>query len=78
MASFGSPPRDHAEIRSALEKLVDYAVEREDHTEAATLLRRLGNIAVDKGVNETDLRARAAQMVVAIGLSLRTDREKRS
>jgi tetratricopeptide (TPR) repeat protein len=34
--------------REALEKLVDYAVERDDHTEAATLLRRLGNIAVDK------------------------------
>ena len=34
--------------REALEKLVDYAVEREDHTEAATLLRRLGTIAVDK------------------------------
>jgi type IV pilus assembly protein PilM len=38
----------------------------------------LGNITVEKGVNETELRARAAQMVVAIGLSLRTDREKRS
>ncbi|HEY2511242.1 MAG TPA: hypothetical protein VGI39_10310 [Polyangiaceae bacterium] len=34
--------------REALEKLIDYAVEREDHTEAATLLRRLGHIAVDK------------------------------
>ncbi len=34
--------------REALEKLIDYAVEREDHTEAATLLRRLGYIAVDK------------------------------
>ena len=34
--------------REALEKLVDYAVEREDHTEAATLLRRLGGIAIDK------------------------------
>ncbi len=31
----------------ALEKLIDYAVEREDHTEATTLLRRLGSIAVD-------------------------------
>jgi type IV pilus assembly protein PilM len=37
----------------------------------------LGNIPVDKVVNEADLRARAAQLVVAIGLSLRTDREKR-
>ncbi len=34
--------------REALEKLIDGAVEREDHTEASTLLRRLGNIAVDK------------------------------
>ncbi|MDB4997772.1 MAG: Adventurous gliding motility protein, partial [Myxococcaceae bacterium] len=34
--------------REALEKLIDYAVEREDHTEAATLLRRLGGIAIDK------------------------------
>ena len=35
--------------REALEKLIDDAVEREDHTEAATLLRPLGgNIAVDK------------------------------
>lgn len=38
----------------------------------------LGNISVDKGVNEAELRARAAQLVVAIGLSLRHDREKRS
>ncbi len=38
----------------------------------------LGNIAVEKTVNEADLRARAAQLVVAIGLSLRTDKEKRS
>ena len=38
----------------------------------------LGNIAVEKGVNEAELRARAAQLVVAIGLSLRTDKEKRS
>src|SRR5439155_6912794 len=30
------------------ERLIDYAVEREDHTEAVTLLRRLGGIAVDK------------------------------
>jgi tetratricopeptide (TPR) repeat protein len=34
--------------REALEKLVDDAVEREDHTEATTLLRRLGGVAVDK------------------------------
>src|SRR6204780_2283907 len=35
----------------------------------------LGNIPVEKSVNEADLRARAAQLVVAIGLSLRTDKE---
>ena len=34
--------------REALERLIDYAVEREDHTEATTLLRRLGALAVDK------------------------------
>src|SRR5262249_11757678 len=34
--------------KEALEKLVDYAVEREDHTEAVTLLRRLGQNTVDK------------------------------
>ena len=34
--------------REALEKLIDDAVEREDHTEAATLLRRLGGNIVDK------------------------------
>jgi tetratricopeptide (TPR) repeat protein len=34
--------------REALEKLVDFAVEREDHGEATTLLRRLTGIAVDK------------------------------
>ena len=34
--------------KEALERLVDDAVEREDHTEATTLLRRLGNTAVDR------------------------------
>ena len=38
---------DDGDDREALEKLVDYAVEREDHTEATTLLRRLGGIAID-------------------------------
>jgi type IV pilus assembly protein PilM len=38
----------------------------------------LGNVVVEKGVNEAELRARAAQLVVAIGLSLRTDKEKRT
>ena len=34
--------------KEALERLIDDAVEREDHTEAATLLRRLGQNTVDK------------------------------
>jgi tetratricopeptide (TPR) repeat protein len=34
--------------REALERLVDDAVQREDHTEAATLLRRLGHNTADK------------------------------
>jgi tetratricopeptide (TPR) repeat protein len=34
--------------KEALERLVDDAVEREDHTEATTLLRRLGNTATDR------------------------------
>jgi hypothetical protein len=34
--------------KKALEWLIDDAVEREDHTEATTLLRRLGNTAVDR------------------------------
>jgi type IV pilus assembly protein PilM len=39
----------------------------------------LANLGVDpKFVNETEMRSRAAQLVVALGLSLRTDREKRS
>jgi type IV pilus assembly protein PilM len=37
------------------------------------------NLTVEgKGINEADLRARAAQMVVAIGLSLRCDKERRA
>jgi len=39
---------DDGDDREALERLVDYAIEREDHNEATTLLRRLGAIAVDK------------------------------
>jgi type IV pilus assembly protein PilM len=39
----------------------------------------LANLQVDaKTVNEVELRAKAAQLVVALGLSLRSDREKRS
>jgi hypothetical protein len=34
--------------KEALERLVDDAIEREDHTEATTLLRRLGNTATDR------------------------------
>ncbi len=34
--------------REALERLIDVAVEREDHNEAVTLLRRLGQSAVDR------------------------------
>lgn len=39
---------DDGDDREALERLVDYAVEREDHNEATTLLRRLGALATDK------------------------------
>jgi type IV pilus assembly protein PilM len=43
------------------------------------LLDPLVNLQLDpKAVNEPELRARAAQLVVALGLSLRCDREKRS
>jgi hypothetical protein len=34
--------------KEALERLIDDAVEREDHTEATTLLRRLGNTTIDR------------------------------
>ncbi|MFO0665837.1 MAG: hypothetical protein U0174_17930 [Polyangiaceae bacterium] len=39
---------DDGDDREALERLIDDAVEREDHTEATTLLRRLGQNIVDK------------------------------
>src|SRR4029077_4603631 len=39
---------DDGDDREALERLIDYAIEREDHNEATTLLRRLGALAVDK------------------------------
>jgi tetratricopeptide (TPR) repeat protein len=39
---------DDGDDKEALERLVDDAVEREDHTEATTLLRRLGNTVVDR------------------------------
>jgi hypothetical protein len=39
----------------------------------------LANLQVDaKTVNEPEMRARAAQLVVALGLSLRCEKEKRS
>ena len=39
----------------------------------------LGNLTVDpKTVNEAELRSRAAQLVVALGLGLRSDKERRS
>ncbi len=39
---------DDGDDKEALEKLVDDAIERGDHTEATTLLRRLANTTVDK------------------------------
>lgn len=39
---------DDGDDREALEKLIDFAIKNDDHTEAATLLRRVGAIAVDK------------------------------
>ncbi len=39
---------DDGDDREALEKLIEFATEHGDHTEAATLLRRVGAIAVDK------------------------------
>ncbi|HSQ68110.1 MAG TPA: hypothetical protein VLM85_33095, partial [Polyangiaceae bacterium] len=39
---------DDGDDREALERLIDFAIEREDHTEATTLLRRLGALATDK------------------------------
>ena len=42
------------------------------------VLDPLANLAVDnKTVNEQDLRSRAAQMTVAVGLALRSDKERR-
>jgi type IV pilus assembly protein PilM len=38
----------------------------------------IGSLAVDKSVDEKKLREKAAQLVCAVGLSLRTDKEKRS
>lgn len=39
---------DDGDDKEALEKLIDDAVERNDHTEATTLLRRLGNTVTDR------------------------------
>jgi type IV pilus assembly protein PilM len=38
----------------------------------------IGTLTVDKSVDEKKLREKAAQLVCAVGLSLRTDKEKRS
>ena len=44
-----------------------------------TLFDPMTNLTVDaKAINEQDLRARASQMVVAIGLSLRCEKERRA
>ncbi len=44
-----------------------------------TVFDPLSNLMVDaKGLNEADLRARATQHVVAVGLALRTEKERRS
>jgi type IV pilus assembly protein PilM len=44
-----------------------------------TLFDPMANLNVDaKNVNEADLRSRASQMVVAIGLALRCERERRA
>ena len=48
--------------REALEHLIDYAIEREDHTEATTLLRRLGAIAVDRA-DKTRVALREAELL---------------
>jgi type IV pilus assembly protein PilM len=46
---------------------------------SATLFDPTANLLVDaKFVSEAELRSRAAQLVVALGLSLRSDRERRS
>ncbi len=42
-----------------------------------TVFDPMANMAVDKLSNEPDLRMRSSQMAVAIGLALRTDKEKR-
>lgn len=42
------------------------------------VLDPLANLTVEKGIDEQDLRARSAQLCVAVGLALRTDRERRA
>ncbi len=54
------------------------AIEKRSRVQAV-IFDPLANIAVEPGkVNEQDLRMRAAQMCVAVGLALRTDKERRS
>jgi len=42
------------------------------------VLDAMANFSVERGVNEQDLRARAPQLAVAVGLALRTDKETRT
>jgi tetratricopeptide (TPR) repeat protein len=53
--------------REALERLIDYAIEREDHNEATTLLRRLGTLAVDKAEKARVLLREAELLAEGIG-----------
>jgi type IV pilus assembly protein PilM len=59
-----------APLAKAIEKRARVPVE---------LFDPLTNLQIDnKTVNEKDMRDRAAQLVVALGLSLRTDKERRA
>jgi tetratricopeptide (TPR) repeat protein len=53
---------EDGEDREALEKLIDDAIEREDHTEAVLRVRRLGALAVDKG-DKTRIALREAELL---------------
>jgi tetratricopeptide (TPR) repeat protein len=53
---------EDGEDREALEQLIDGAIEREDYTEASTLLRRLGSIAVDKA-DKVNVALREAELL---------------
>src|SRR4029078_5693983 len=49
------------------ERLVDYAVEREDHNEATTRLRRLGALATDKAEKDRGALREAELLAEGIG-----------